>query len=39
MKICPLKFENDKFTYLGIEIAGSIKAIFQYNYSSILDRV
>lgn len=33
----PFKIENDKFTYLGIEIAGSIKAIFQYNYRSILD--
>lgn len=32
------KIENDKFTYLGIEIAGSIKAIFQYDYRSILDR-
>ncbi len=33
----PFKIENNKFTYLGIEIAGSIKAIFQYNYRSILD--
>ena len=33
------EIENDKCTYLGIEIAGSIKAIFQYNYMSILDRV
>lgn len=37
-KNSPFKIENDKFTYLGIEIAGSIKAIFQYNYRSILDR-
>lgn len=33
----PFKIENDKFTYLGLEIAGSIKTIFQYNYRSILD--
>ena len=31
-KMCLLKLKMTKFTYLGIEIAGSIKAIFQYNY-------
>lgn len=34
----PLKTEKEKFTYLGIEVAGSIKTMFQYNYKSILNR-
>lgn len=34
----PFRIENEKCTYLGIEIAGSVKDIFKYNYKSILER-
>lgn len=34
----PFKIENEKFTYLGIVIASSVKALFKYNDKLMLER-
>lgn len=34
----PFKIKNEKFTYLGIVIASSVKALFKYNYKLMLER-
>lgn len=33
----PFKVENENYTYLGVEIAGTIPTIFKYNFKALLD--